>query len=120
MRNKLIATAIATTVLLLGAVAPANAALYLSADLAQQGYHIFGSTNTVAVCKTSSCNQSGDFAFTCSWLTGSTFGADVNDVANCATACPACELTRSGLASWPCCGGSATKGTQSRPVQTTP
>ena len=78
------------------------AAMYLDYTLTLDGYNLYGYGNVVCACKTSACNQPGDFCYTCSYLTGATFGVDPTDVSYCSTACN-CVLTRYGLLNWACC-----------------
>ena len=98
---RMLSSVLAATVLLFGAVAPAQATMQeCPADIAA-GRVLFGSAGIACMCKTSACNQAGDFCLTCSFLTGATFGVDQglpkgNDIPYCATAVSG-YLTRSGL-----------------------
>ncbi len=97
-----LSAAILAIALFLSSGKPATAAMYIGSELQVQGYNTYGSDDLVCVCKTAACNQPGDFCYTCSYLTGSSFGVDPSDVSYCLFGC-VCEVTRYGLRNWACC-----------------
>jgi hypothetical protein len=106
MNQRILLSAIVATVLLFVS-ATASAALYVEPKLTQSPYnlklYVMGGGNMVGLCKTVSCSDPGDKAFTCAVLTGDTTGVDKNDVPNCVSACGACAVDLHGLVNPSCC-----------------